>query len=262
MTDETKPVAVPSTTEGGQEPPAAAPATTSAPAPQPQEPNGAQAEPTPPTWLTELEKVDARELRKHPKIAGIIGSEQQRAIQTERERIKVEEGERAAKAAEQRLRDLAQKDPVTFAEQWLSQAQKDDIQRQLDDLHRKTRSDLATAIGRAYQGLPEWKELSQEDQEALGRAVMGKPDDEVLPLFTTHAADLVARRRAERQFNEWKTKELAKEREAIRQEEAAKLLKGSDAPDGRAPKGEPAGVNVHTMSDAEFDAYWKKKFGR
>jgi hypothetical protein len=262
MLDEIEPVVAPSTTGGEQEPPAAAPAATTAPEPSPQEPSEAQAEPTPPTWLEELEKADSRELRKHPKIAGIIGSELQRAIQAERERIKIDEGEKAARDAEQKLRELAQSDPVTFADRWLSDAQKADVQRQLDDLHRKTRSDLATRIGAAFREIPEWKELTPEDMESLAKEVMGKSDDEALPVFSRAATKAVAKRMADKIVAEFKEKELAKEREAIRQEEAAKLLKNSDAPDGKPPKGTPSGLNINAMSDAEFDAYWKKKYGR
>jgi hypothetical protein len=253
VTDETKPVEVPPTSEP------------SAPAEQPAEQPTAELEPAPqattPNWLEELDKVDAKELRKNPKIAGIVGGEVQRAIQAERQRIQQEEGEKAARAAEQKLRDLAQSDPVQFAEQWLTEAQKTDVQRQLDNLHKTTRSDLAQKIGAAYRDIPEWKELTPDDFDKLARAVMGRPDDEALSIFSREATDLVAERRAERKVKERWEKEIAKEREAIRQEEAAKLLKNSEAPDGKPPKGAPANTNIRGMTDEQFTKWWNERYG-
>lgn len=253
MTDETTPVEAPVTPEPAPAEPQAAPEATTAAEPAPQAAT--------PTWQEVLDKVDSKELRKHPKLAGILGSETQTAIQRERERIQHEEGEKAARAAEQRLRDLAQRDPVQFAEQWLTDQQRTDVQRQLNEMGAKARSDLAKRIGQAAAALPEWKELTQEDHEKLARALAGKGEDEVIPVFFSTVADLVTDRRAERRKEDWKAKELAKEREAIRQEERANAFKASDAPDGKAPKGTPAGTNIGAMSDKEFDEYWKKRYG-
>jgi hypothetical protein len=86
----------------------------------------------------------------------------------------------------------------------------------------------------------------------------GKSEDEVIPLFQRLVTDMVADRRARRFHEEWKEKELAKAREAIRQEEAAKLMQNSTAPDTVKPKGRPSGVDIRGMSDEEFDEYFKK----
>lgn len=213
------------------------------------------------SWQDELDKTDAKSLRSHPKIAGIIGSEIQRAIQLEKQRIATEEGARAAKEAGEHLRKLAQDDPVAFAEEWLTKEQQADIQSQIDNLKGQTRHEFATSIGRAYSNLPEWGELSDADHDTLARAMIGKSEDEVIPIFTHKALDIVAEKRARKLLEQWKAKELPKEREALRQEEAARMLKTSESPDITPSKGLPAKSNVNELSDVDFEKYWKSKFG-
>jgi hypothetical protein len=248
--DETTASVAPATTESQPEAPPAVEQTT------------APAEAAPvavtPTWQELVEKADAKELRAHPKFAGILGSEIERARQAERQRLEAEQGTKAARAAEDRLRELARTDPVTFAEQYLSDAQRTDMQRQLDDLRGSTRREQAEAIGRALRDVPEWQHLTQEQHEKLARELLGKTDDEVLPIFFRLASEMVADAKADQRHAQWKDKELAKEREAIRQEEAAKLLKGSEAPALAKPKGAPAGTDIPSMAKEEFDAYWER----
>lgn len=211
-----------------------------------------------PAWETELDKLDAKTLRKNPKIAGIVGAEIQRAIQGERRRIEAEAGQRAAKAAEERLRQLAQDDPVSFAEQWLSDSQKRDLQSQLDGLRGRARQEFAQNVGKAMTTLPEWAELTDADYEALAKAISVPNEDEVIPLFVRHATDLVAERKARARFESWKAKELAKEREALKAELAAEMLRESEAPDLAKPKGQPAKVKLADLPQDEFDAAWAR----
>jgi cytochrome c553 len=251
MTEDGLPVGQPPTTEG-------------TPEPQVQEPAVSVSPPVAetPTWLQELDKADPKTLRTHPRIAGIIGNEIQKAIADVKERIKADEGRRAAEEAEAKLRQLAEDDPATFAQQWLTEAQRNDLKRQLEDLRGKTRHELAEKVGQAMHDLPEWKELGDSDMQKVAEACAGKSDDEVIPIFNRTVLELAADRRAKKLFEQWKEKELGKEREAVRTEEAGKLLKGSVAPDQTPPKGTPAKVNVNEMSDAEFDKYWETRFKR
>jgi hypothetical protein len=189
-----------------------------------------------------LDQADAKELRSHPRIAGIIGSENQRAIQAEKQRIKVEEGVAAAKAAEAELLQLAQDDPVAFSEKWLTDKQREKIQGEISDLRDSTRRDFATAIGRAFRAIPEWGDLTPDEHTTIAKAILNQPDDEVLPLFNRTALELVA----------------VKQREAIRQEEAAKLMQNGAAPDLARPKSAPGRLNFSKMSDREFAEYWDK----
>ncbi len=207
---------------------------------------------------TLLDQADSKYLRTHPKVAGIIGSEIQRSIAAERKKIQDEEGKKAARAAEEQLQQLAESDPVSFAEHWLTDAQRKKIESQLHELRGQTREEFAASIGKGYHELPEWSTLTADDHESLARTLIGKSDDELLPTFNVHALDLLANKRAQRLVDEWKAKELAKERDAIHQEEAAKLLTNTAAPDTSRAKGTPAKVNVQSMSDKEFDDYWEK----
>lgn len=240
-----------------------APVTTeTAPVETPAAPAPVETTPEPPTvdWQAELERADAKELRKHPKIAGMIGSELQRAVQAERERLAKEATETAQREAAERLERLAREDPDTFIQQWMSDQQRQKIMGQINEMHGKARKEMGEAIGRAFRDLPEWAELTDEDHQKLAEALSGKHDDEVLPLFNRHALELVAERRAKKQMEQWRTKELAKEREAIRQEEAAKLLRESEAPDARGPKGQ-ARQDVGKMPQEDFDKYWNSLKG-
>lgn len=247
MTDEAIPSAAPET--------AVAPEAVEQPATEPTATPEATPAAETPSWQTELEKADAKDLRKNPKIAGIIGAEMQKAIAAERQRIQEEEGQRAAQAAEQKLRQLAQEDPVSFSEQWLSEAQKRDMQDQLEGLRGRTRHEFAQNVGKAVTTLPEWAELTEADHETLAKAVSGVAEDEVIPRFMKQATELVAKRMAQKQFDAWKAKELGKEREALRQEEAASLLHNSEAPDLTRPKGLPGNLNIGLMSNKDFDSF-------
>lgn len=229
--------------------------------PQPTTPPAAAE--TPPSaatvdWSAALNGVDPKALRSHPRVAGIIGSEIQTAIARAKAEVLDEQGRQAATAAEQRLRELARTDPIAFAEQYLTTAQQTDLQRQMQTLHAQTREEFAKNIGRGYQALPEMAELSPDELGQLKTALEGVPEDDVIVRFNASLMDLLANRRAQKLHEEWKKKDLSKESEALRKEEAAKLLQAQATPDMASPKGLPV-VDVRSMSDKEFNDYWEKK---
>lgn len=257
MPDEPMPVEAPSTTEGqGPEQPVQPPTPEPVVTPQAETP----------TWQQELEKADAKDLRRHPRIAGIIGAELQRAVEADRQRRQEEQNRIDREQSEAELLKFLE-DNADYLKQnhlkaydQLMFLRRQYTDHQLGGVRERTRAELATAIGRAYGDVPEWKDLTEADHETLAKTVMGKSEDEVIPLFTRTALDLVAERRTQRKVNEWKEKELTKEREAIRQEEAAKLLRNSEAPDATKSKGQPAaGPNIKSMTDEEFDKYWNSR---
>lgn len=221
-----------------------------------------------PSWQELLERADARELRKHPKIAGLIGSELQRAVQ-DHERRQVAEQEK-------RVRDMTEQELLKFSEEnadylkanyprayeHIMGIQQQRAQAEVANLRGRTIGQLAEQIGRAFRDVPEWSELTTNDHEQIARAVIGKPDEEVIGIFNRMALDLVAEKRAQKKHADWKTKDLVKERDAIRLEESGKLLKGSDAPDTTRPKGAPGGLDIRGMSDEEFDKYYNQRFRR
>lgn len=228
------------------------------------------ADPAPrtPTWQEMLEEADARDLRRHPRVAGIIGSEIQRAVQSEMRRIQDGQTQQVRAQTEAELLRFSDENAEYMREHYprayehLMGLQRQRADREVQGMRGQTRNELATAIGRSFQELPEWREVLEQDGETLARAVQGKGDDEVLPHFNRAALELVANRRAQRLLAEWRETEMTAAREAIRQEEAAKLLATSAAPDTSPPKGAPATVNVAGMSDAEFDEYYRRRFRR
>ena len=252
MTDETV-QATSTTTEGQAE--ATAPA---AAQPEAQAPVAPQADSTP-DWTRHLETVDPKELRKHPRVAGMIGSEIERAITRERERIQREEGARAAQQAQAELERLAREDPATFSERWLSEYEQNKMRTQMDELRGRTRTEFATLIGQAYHNLPEWADVTPEEHQKLAGAVQGLPDDQVIAAYNAAALDLVANRRASKLLSQWREKELPKERETIRAEERAAALSKTDSPGITRPKGVSQRVDVNAMSDADFDEYWRSR---
>src|SRR3990172_6397439 len=126
------------------------------------------------SWEEELNKADPKLIRSHPRIAGIIGSELQRAQQSIANQVRAEAEAKAAADAYENLRRLAQEDPVTFAEQWTTEDHQRQLQSQLNNVHGQARHELATAIGRAYADVPEWSELTAEDHQALAMSLQGK----------------------------------------------------------------------------------------
>ncbi len=210
-------------------------------------------EPAAPTWQQELEKADAKDLRRHPKVAGLIGSEIQRAIERDRLVQQEQQEARARQEAEANLRRLAQEDPATFAENWLSQDAQQQLGNQVTNIRSKTRDEMALSLSAGAKSLPEWQHVTESDMQALATALAGKKDDEVLPVFLHQLVDTVSRYRAKALHEEWKAKELEDQRKAIRNEEAAKLMKRTGAPDLALAKGPAGKVNVGNMSTKEFD---------
>lgn len=220
------------------------------------------------TWQEELEKADAKTLRSHPKIAGMIGSERQRAIQEwqarqqteEQARVRAQTEEEMLKFGEENADYLRQNYPKAYEHITGLQAQR--AQREVQEAHQRAITAVAESLGRSLNDLPEWTERTDEDVQKLAAALAGKSTDEVIPAFNRFVVDYLADKRESKRRTKWQQDTLAKEREAIRQEEAAKLLKGSDAPDALKPKGAPGALDIRAMSDEEFDAYYNKRFNR
>jgi hypothetical protein len=211
-------------------------------------------------WAKFVETVSSEELRRHPRIAGIAGELAQRREAEIRRQIEQEQAEKAAQAERERLRRLRRDDPVAYAEEMESRDELEAAQRNLHRLRGETQQQFLKRITDGLKSLPEWGEMSQDDLAALATALVGKSDDEVLAVFTSKANDLLADKRAMKRFNEWRQKELAKEREAIRTEEAAKLLKGDARPDMMRPKGYPSKFSpADIKDDKQFDEWYERE---
>ncbi len=232
-----------------------APATPEQPPEQTTSPVAVQTLPadTTPAWLRELDSADPEVLRRHPRIAGIVGS----MFDQWRQRHEAEQAQKTAaegaEAERKRLRELRKTNWSAYDAEMDEREAREEHETELQRHLGETRQQFAERLGRAYRNLPEWSEFSQQDIETLAAAVANKSDDEALEAFAVTGAALVADKRTAKKVSEWAQKELAKEREAIRKEEAAKYLQGTERPDMARPKGLPAKFNPAALSDEEFD---------
>lgn len=205
-----------------------------------------------------LKTAPPEEILKNDRIAGIFGSR----LQNERDRIRAEvntESERkAAEKAEADLIALAQTDQYEFARKYLTDKEQERIRRELDQVKSSTRSEFAANLGRGYKALPEWGNLTPEEETRLRNAVAGKADDEFVVAFNAATLDIVAERRAQAKMSQWTEKELAKEREAIRQEESSKRLKNGTRPTLARAGGDVRPQDPSTLPDKEFREYYEK----
>jgi len=201
-----------------------------------------------------LDKVPADQLRKHKRFAGILGGTLQQAQATWEQNRKNEEARVARERVEQEFIELAQNDPIAFAERFQSQHEADVARRQLENLRQETAQKYMHQIG---QSVGNTFNLTPEDVAKIGEELAGKSDDEVLPAFNMAAIKLVTAREAARMFEEWRNKELPKERDAIKQELAGNALKGQPAPSIRRSV-PPGNIKPHQLPEKEFDAWYEQ----
>jgi hypothetical protein len=234
------------------------PATTTAPAAAGTGPGTAPQEPatTPEAPADPLASIDADVLRKHPRVNAILGEKQAAWVQQQQ----AQQAQTAREKAEADLRALAETDPYAFSQKYLVEAQQKDLARQLDSLKGETRADYLKRIG---QHAAEKFQFQPADFDALAERLKGVPDDSVVAVFNEFTVDLAAERKAQSRLAEWKATELTKEREAIRQEEAAKRLQGQARPGLQRPSGQPQAAKLHEIADwDEFDKQYEARFKR
>ena len=268
--------------------PAAAPATEPTPTPETAAPAAPKAAPAPatptPTTPAEspaldpdqyLDLSDRKKARAHPWVSGLIGHEVEQARRAERDRLEAERGaerraesERSAQAERQRLRDLRKSDPYAYAEEMEAA----DAAHERDEESAKLRGSFARRIGEALQDIPEWAERPEDLRKTeLAAALAGKGDDEALSAFVTVATKLVSGQISQKQFDarvaqmektydERLKAEVAREREAIRKEEAARHLAADRRPDLGRGTPAPARRKIDTMSpfDPDFDREYER----
>ena len=249
MDEQTAAVEVPQTTE-----------TTTEQAPESTPEQVSTPESTTPGWYAELDKAEPDAIIKHNRVAGIIGDKVQKALAAERQRLSEETATKERERLQASLREKAQNDPAGFAQEWLDKETQSDRISELNKLEANVRNELGKSIGRRLKDEAAWQELSDQSKREFLEKLNGLPENDVIPVFNDMVSDLRAEHRSNKRLSEWKAKELAKEREAIRQEEAARLLKSSDAPDTTGPKGQ-AKSDVKAMSDEDFDKYWSSLKG-
>lgn len=221
--------------------------------------------PVVPTWQEELDKLDAKELRKHPKIAGLIGSEAQYLFSQKTKADQEEQQRKLRDATETELMKFTEdnadylKEHYPRAYEHFMGLEQQRAARQVGGIRQQTVQEIGNAIAQSFAELPEYKEMIGDPAtfEKLQKALAGKADHEVPAIFNRHALDFVAERRAARKFDEQYSKKVDELRAALKQEIAAEVLKSSDAPDVTRPKGQPVNKMPADMTKEEFDNFWQ-----
>ena len=200
---------------------------------------------TRPPWWDVVDQTPAEDIRRHPKFAGIVGSERQR-WQQDWETQNQERTEReAAEKAHNDLREKARANPVAFADEWLNKDDADQQQARLSNLETNARQAVGRQIGAAMHAIPEWGDMASDPDvlATLAKALEGKSNDEVLTAWNTTAVELVASRRAEKLAEARLAERMKQERAAWETEAAARGLQTSDRPDlirgGRLASADP-----------------------
>lgn len=177
-----------------------------------------------------------KELRSRRAIAGLAGDVAQQQREQEREQAARE----AVQKTHDEMRTLAGDDPVAFAEKWLKADDVETIRRREAGLRDTTRREFMKTIGDAIGDLPEFKELTAEDTQAIQDSLRGVPDDQVLGVFVKKATELVGDKRATKRFEAEHNKRLAEEKKAWAREQADKALQRRQSPGNSPPPAQSA----------------------
>jgi len=203
-----------------------------------------------------LRTASPDEIMKHDRIRGIFGSRIQQEREATERRVAEQAQKKATEDAKAELERLAREDWSGLSERILSDRQKEKIAADLAQLKSSTRTEMAETLGRGFKSLPEWDNMTPAEQEKLANAVLGRSDDDVLAAFTVAAVDIIAERRASGKVATWTASELAKEREAIRQEENSKRVKTSARPALQRNGAEPAKFDPTQLPDKEYNQWY------
>lgn len=204
-----------------------------------------------------LETATPEQILKYRKIGGIVGQREQTARERARRDVEIEQAAIAQQQAQAELDRLATEDPDEFARRYLTSKEQARIQQQTATLRSGIREEYARYIGDGVRQLAEFAEITPEEFGKLQSSMAGKSDQEALAAFNATVIDIVADRRANKRTSEWRAKELAKEREAIRTELAAAGLQSSERPDLRSGS-QPAPFDPTKLSPKDFDAWYRK----
>ena len=213
-----------------------------------------------PDWRPLVEQVDPEELRRHPRVAGIVGQMVDAAMRQWHATQQEETSHRATETARLELLKLAREDPDAFAQRYLTDVQKEDVIGQLTRIRQEEAATMARRVGQAFAKIPGWEKLTVDHHAELAAAIRGLSDDEVVAAYNSKALELLMRVGVDGEANtrlaKWKEAELDKERKAIRDEEAAKILKKAAAPDMARSVRQPAIPDFSRMTDDEYNKWY------
>lgn len=221
-----------------------------------------------PEWTRVVESVDPNDLRKHPRVAGIVGDMVDKAVRQWVSEQQVQVSRQAAQRTEAELMDMATRDPIGFSKRFLNDKEAERYHMQLASIQERARQEFAGHIGKAYEAIPE-AQLTVQDRERLAKAIAGKTDDGVvLAAYNAEMANIIADKRTAKATAEFKEKELPArikaEREALRAEEAAKLrAKSGDGPGIARGRSAPTTISpqqIKAMPQADFDKMYAERY--
>lgn len=208
-------------------------------------------------WETIEKAIDAappEKLRKLNRFQGILGSSLHQAKTTWEQERQAAERRQALEQAERDMLELARTQPLEFAERYLTQNEAIKLQKQIENAKQDTAASYMHQIGRSYG---ETFKLTEDDVAKISEELAGKSGDEVLSAFAISAAKIVTAKEAAKMHEEWKAKELKREREALKQEIAAEMLAKETSP-SIAKSRLPANVKPHQLSDEQFDKWYER----
>lgn len=207
-----------------------------------------------------LDKATPEDILRHSRVGGILGNR----IQIREQVVRQEEAARALEAARREIEEenlrLADEDPAELARRYKTDKVREREEREKQEQYNKIEQEFSTAIGETFKAIPEFQNLTPEEFNRLQVALEGKTNKrEILAIFTTVGAEIVADRKAEKRLADYRAKELPKEREAIRTEEAAKRLQTSERPDLAKGSSTRTKFDPSKMSDKDFAEFYNKE---
>lgn len=207
-----------------------------------------------------LDRAAPEDILRHARVGGIFGQRLQVREQVIRQEEAAKAMETARREAELENERLANDDPAEFSRKYLTDKEKERQFQKQQQVLEALEGEYAAGIGNAFKELAEFQNLTPEEFARLEAALAGKTARrEVLAAFTMTAADIVADRKAAKKLADYKARELPKEREAIRTEEAAKHLQTTERPDLVRGNGTSTKFDPTKLSDKEFEEFYRKQ---
>ena len=222
------------------------------------------AEDTRSPWQKAIDEAPPEELRKHDRIAGIVGSEL--AVKQENWRRDWESQQEARIKAEadanarRELKALYNKAPLEYADRKYNEDEDKDARDRLTALEENARTEVGRRIGAAYHQHPNWQKVIDNPAEyaTLMQAIAGRKDDDVVPAWNLAAAAALARVEATDIAAKKLAEELPKYKAAWEEEAAGRGLATSTRPDisrgGRTATVDP----MPAMNWPQFNSWYER----
>ncbi len=214
-----------------------------------------------PDYASLLDNVPEEYLLRHRRVNGLVGSHAQRLAERQRESDQAEARVKADREAEDRILKLAEDDPFTFSQHYLQGKAKERQELEMSQLRTNAQKKLFERVGQSYGQLAEWKTLTPEEFAQVSQSVNGVAEDDMLPAFNAAALDMLANKRAASRMDAQFKERLASEVEVALQERLAARMRGDTSPDMSLPSSGVGAFDPRSMSDQDFDRWYKRRFG-